>query len=589
MYPKVKTVRRGGRSYEYLELVEGRREGTRVRQHVVANLGRLDELTASGRLEALAAGLARLHQPPPGTRRCVGPLLIVAHYLRELGVAEIVDAVIPRRGRALAGHGEVAAVLAASRLCSPAPLYDIAGWASSAAVAELLGTPAALLNDDRLGRSLEALARVAEDVRGQLMLTAVRRFPAADASRLHLDLTAVRFAGHYDGSDLVAKGWAADRTIARQVKTLQATAPSGVALYFRPHKGSANELPAFAAAIEALAAALPPGLVVVADSGLGYLENLCAADAANVRFVVPLRASTGWAARFDAGVAGGLAALQMLDHVSYRERNLPEAQRTRWKGLLAPFPVDDPDTGHHDLRAAYIWSSEEAASVAGARERALARAEEALTKIRNGLGGRYYKTRKQVDAKVTRILTGPAAGLITVRTATRAGKPVISWQRDQETITAASRLDGLYALATNLPDHDDGTRLTALDLLKIYKDQWIVEQRHRDLKQTLRVRPVFLHNDDRIEALIAVIGIALLVFGLIEAELRAALGDGAPLPGILPEGRAAIPTGRAVLAAFDGLHLTYTPAGIVLDRLTPVQRTILAHLDIPLPWPEKPS
>ena len=49
-----------------------------------------------------------------------------------------------------------------------------------------------------------------------------------------------------------------------------------------------------------------------------------------------------------------------------------------------------------------------------------------------------------------------------------------------------------------------------------------------------------------------------------------------PLPGILPEGRAANPTARAILAAFDGLHLTYTPAGIVLDRLTQLQRTILA-------------
>src|SRR5260370_23875405 len=158
MYPKVKTVRRGGRSYEYLELVEGRREGTRVRQHVVANLGRLDELTASGKLEQLAAGLARLHQPPPGTRRHVGPLLIVAHYLRALGVAGIIDAALPRRRRALAGHGEIAAVLAARRLCSPAPLYDIAGRASSAARAELPGSPAALLHDDRLRRWLGAPA-----------------------------------------------------------------------------------------------------------------------------------------------------------------------------------------------------------------------------------------------------------------------------------------------------------------------------------------------------------------------------------------------------------------------------------------------
>src|SRR5258708_7294866 len=287
MYAKVKTVRRGGRRYEYLELVEGRREGTRVRQHVVANLGRLDELGAGGSGDQRGPGGGRLAPPPPGSRRHVGPLLIAAHYLRRLGVAEVVNAAVPRRGKALASHGEIACVLAASRLASPSPLYDIAGWASSAAVPELLGTPAVLLNDDRLGRSLEALAGVAEDVRGQLMLTAVREFPGvADASRLHLDLTAVRFAGQYPGSDLVEKGWAADRTIGRQVKTLQASVPAGVALYFRPHKGSASELPAFMAAPEAPPAAPPPGPVVGADPRPGCTQDLCAPHAADPAVVV---------------------------------------------------------------------------------------------------------------------------------------------------------------------------------------------------------------------------------------------------------------------------------------------------------------
>jgi len=270
-------------------------------------------------------------------------------------------------------------------------------------------------------------------------------------------------------------------------------------------------------------------------------------------------------------------------------RAIRAAMLTRWLRMVMPRTLAQAGPARVAAARSRLWSSEEAASVRDARERALAKAAEALTRIRNGLGGRYYKTRKQVDAKVAQILTGQAAGLITVHTGTKASKPVISWRRDTEASATASRLDGLYALATNLPGHDDGTPLTALDVLKIYKDQWIVEQRHRDLKQTLRVRPVFLHNDDRIQALIAIIGIALLIFGLIEAELRASLGDGVPLPGILPEGRAAIPTARAVLAAFDGLHLTYTPAGIVLDRLTQVQRTILAHLNIPLPWPEKPA
>ena len=593
MYVRRHKVRKGAKSYVYLRLVEAYRdENGKVRHRPVATLGREDQLKASGQLDQLAASFARLDPPLAGTRRQVGPLLVVASYLERLGLVKLVDALVPVRGRAYLTHGEVIAVLAASRLCSPSPLYDIAGWASSAAVAELLGVPGMLLNDDRLGRALEALAPIAGDVRGELLLAAVREFPAvADASRLHLDLTAVRFAGAYENSAVVAKGWAADRTIKRQVKTLQATVPAGVAVYFRPHKGSASELPAFMDAVETLAAALPPGLVIVADSGLGYTENLCAADAKKVRFVAPLRADTGWADRFDADVGplGGLAALKPLDYVSHRERRLPPGERTVWKGLLRPFPVTSKDGVAHDLRAAYIWSSEQAASVAAARDRALATAEAALTRVRNGLGGRYYKTRKQVDARVAKILTGQAAGLITVRTGTRAGKPWITWHRDTGAIGAASRLDGLYALATNLPDHPDGAPLTALEVLTTYKDQWIVEQRHRDLKQTLKVRPVFLHNDDRIEALIAVIGIALLIFGLIEAELRAALGEGVPLPGIMPEGRAARPTARAVLAAFTGLHLTYTPAGIVLDRLTPVQRRILALLDIPLPWPEKPS
>lgn len=75
--------------------------------------------------------------------------------------------------------------------------------------------------------------------------------------------------------------------------------------------------------------------------------------------------------------------------------------------------------------------------------------------------------------------------------------------------------------------------------------------------------------------------------GLIEADLRAALGDGVPLPGILPEGRGAKPTARAALAAFDGLSVAYTPSGLLIDPLTLVQRIILALLRIPLPWPER--
>lgn len=588
MYVKRHAVTRRGKRYVYLRLVESYRdEAGRVRHRLLQTLGREDELKASGQLDQLAASFARLDPPRVGARRQVGALLLVAHYLARLGLVKIVDRAAPMRGRAQLTHGEVIAALVANRLSAPSPLYDVAGWASSAALHEVFAIPAALLNDDRLGRGLEAFARVAEDVRGALLLAAVERFDVVDATRLHLDLTTVRFAGAYESSALVAKGWGSDRQVARQVRTLQAATADGVALYWRPHKGSSAELTALGDALERLQSLLPAGLVVVADAALGHHRNLCAADRAGVQFVVPLRVTTGWAEAFDRDV-GDLGALVDLDHVSQREQRLPADQRTRWRGLLRDYPAVDPDSGvRHDLRVAYIWSSEEAASVADARQRALTKAEAALSRVKRGLGGRYYKTRQQVDAKVAKIIGPRIAGLITVRTGTRDGKPTLTWRRDHDAIAAAGRLDGLYALATNLGDPDSGP-LTAGDVLAVYKDQWVVEQRHRDAKQTLKVRPVFLHNDDRIDALVSVVGIALLVFGLIEADLRRCQPTSDPtLPGLLPEGRAAKPTGRNILAAFQGLGATYTHDGLVLDPLTPTQRVILALLDIPLPWPER--
>lgn len=578
MFLKETRVRRGERTYTYLQLVEGYRdERGRVRMRVVANLGRKEKLKASGELDRLAASFARHDPPLAGARREVGPLLLVRHYLERLGLVGLVEGALPGRGRAQLAPGEVVAALVCNRLCAPAPLYDVAGWAAGAALQELLGIPGMLLNDDRLGRALEAFAPVAEEVRGAACLAALERF-GAEAGRLHLDLTALRVAGAHERSSLVGKGWGPEG-VARQVRVLEAVNREGVPLYVRPQPGDAAELSLVGAALERLAGLLPPGLLVCCDSVLGHLKNLCAAERAGLRFIVPLRADTGFAERFLAEVGHG--GLRPLRYVSRRERRLPPARRTRYQGALRPWEVVDPETGEpRRFRVAYVWSSEEARSVAEGRERALAKAEDALASVERGIG-RHSKTREQLDARVARTLA-PVEGLLEVATGTRAGKPTLRWHRNEEAIAKAAAADGVYALATNLPG-----RLSPDQLLRLYKEQSLVEQRHRDLKGPLRVRPIFLQNDDRIEALISVVGLALLVFGLIEADLRRALGPDQELPGLLPEGRSARPTGRAILAAFQGLGLTHTRHGIILDPLTGTQRRILDLLGIPTPWPEQ--
>jgi hypothetical protein len=576
MFVKETQVKRSGRAYSYLQLVEGYRdENGKVRHRVVANLGRKDALKDSGQLEALAGSFARLDPPMAGTRRSVGPLLLVEHFLRELHVKDTVDGALPRSARSVLSVGEVVCALVASRLCSPSPLYDVAGWASGAAVHELLGIPPALLNDDRLGRALETFAVDAEDLRSRVAAGAIERF-GVTAGRLHVDLTTVGVAGAYEHSALIAKGWASDRRVARQVRTLQASTPDGTVLYSRPDPGNAAELSLVGASLERLLQISGPGLLIVCDSAMGQPKTMREIDDAGVRFVVPLRASAGFRERFLAEV--GHQALRPVRYVPEREAKLPPERRTRFRGALRDWEIPgcDPLT----LRVAYIHSSEEATQVADARERALVKAEDALERMRTGLGGRYYKTREQVERRIGQIIGVNITGLIDVTVGTRKGKLTLTWHRNQDAITTAASFDGIYALATNLPG-----RLSAGQVLRLYKDQQIVERRHRDMKQTLKVRPIFLHNDDRVSALLSIVGISLLIFGLIEAETRAALGPGQQLPGLLPEGRAAKPTGRNILAAFQGLGLTYTHTGIQLDRLTDTQQRILDLLQIQPPWP----
>lgn len=585
LYVKRYTVRRGDRAYVYLRLVSGYRDRQgRVQHRIVATLGREDVLKASGQLNQLAAAFARLDPPLVGTRREVGALLLAHHYLKSLGISAIIDRLIPQRGRAELTTGEVVEALVANRLCAPSPLYDVAGWGTSAALQELFGIPGLLMNDDRLGRALEAFAPQAEAIRGAVALAAIQS-AGVEVGRLHVDLTTLRVCGAFEGSSLVGRGWGADRKIARQVRMLQATNPEGVSLYVRPHPGDSAELKCIGAALESLVATLGRGLLICADSAFGNPKNLCEAHRAGLRFIVPLRAPTGFAQRYLDEV--GPQALHPLRYVSRRERGLPAHRRTRYRGALRAMEVTDPETQErHPFRVAYVWSSEEARSVAEGRERALAKVEKELAKLQRLAGGRYCRTQRQLVAKLGKLLgsASPVRELLVITTGLRGDRPTLEWKRDHAAIRRAAAIDGIYALATNLPG-----RITATQVLRLYKGQTLVEQRHRDAKATLRVRPIFLHNDDRIGALVSIVGLALLVFGLIESDLRKALGPTEALKGLLPEDRTARPTGRNILAAFQSLGLTYTRDGLLLDRLTSTQRQILRLLKVKIPWPEQPN
>jgi hypothetical protein len=95
----------------------------------------------------------------------------------------------------------------------------------------------------------------------------------------------------------------------------------------------------------------------------------------------------------------------------------------------------------------------------------------------------------------------------------------------------------------------------------------------------------YLKNNRRIAALITVICLALLVFCLIERQVRQALAVQGQIkvPGLYA-GRPAVPTGQLILTALTSMRLI--PAGDgqppVVPQPTTLQLNLLGLLDIDL-------
>ena len=65
MFARITTVRRGDRTYRYLQIVKAYRRNGRTSQHVVANLGRLDKHGRLAGLDKLLASLSKYAPEPP--------------------------------------------------------------------------------------------------------------------------------------------------------------------------------------------------------------------------------------------------------------------------------------------------------------------------------------------------------------------------------------------------------------------------------------------------------------------------------------------------------------------------------------------
>lgn len=94
--------------YEYLQIVENRREGKKTLQRVIATVGRLDRLRQQGEIEPLVRSLSRFSEKVllvlsgqsddlHATAKKIGPALIFERLWKELGMGQVLRELLSQR------------------------------------------------------------------------------------------------------------------------------------------------------------------------------------------------------------------------------------------------------------------------------------------------------------------------------------------------------------------------------------------------------------------------------------------------------------------------------------------------------------
>jgi len=506
----------------------------------------------------------------------LGPLPVIQHFLRRMTLSRIVGSCLgPTRSLHL-DHARTLNVLLANILLSPGPLYRMADWAApyEPQALGLLPSEMHTLNDDRVARTLDALAsQRGRSLFFRLALHLIKDFDL-DTSHIHQDTTSVTFFGAYENQSrppFITQGHNKDGRpdLKQLVFGVSVTADGAVPLVHEVHSGNRADDTIHTGNLARLREVLGTSpFVYVADSKLCTAKNLADIAFHHGQFVTILPRT--W-------------------KEDQEQRSLLEAGPVRWRKLCtrpntrsksAP-PVVYSTTAagsqrtSQGYRLVWIRSSQKAEKDGAVRVHRIEQAEEKLVALSARLNKRALKRPGAIRKAVRAVLeTYECEALLKVAIRfenrvryhrTRRGRPRandpkveehyrvyrIEVTRDEAAAEKKARTDGVFALVTNLPQSKGPKR----EILEIYKYQPYVERRHALLKSELEVARVYLKKASRVVGMVHAHFLAMVVEALIERTIRMSMQrQGIDSLPILPEGRSTkTPTTPRVLEMFSGV------------------------------------
>ena len=494
MYARV--TKSGGRSY--LQLVESYRvEGGGVRQRVIANFGRLDQLEPKD-LEPLINGLNRAigrtssdaFTPEYDSAKTYGDVFMLHELWNQLGFSKVIRKALRSSKRAFDAEALVR-LMVFNRLCAPDSKLGCLDWLETASIPNMPET----ISHQHLLRTMDALMDNADEVE-RLIAEQMRPLLDQQLSVVFYDLTTIRIHGEAKlEGDLRAHGINKETGgIARQFVLGVVQSAEGLPLMHTVHPGNVSETKTLQSMLTQVLERFPvERVILVADRGLLSLDNI-----AELTELAEVKSRK----------------LQFI--IAVPARRYGELSETFETLTFTDGLTESMFAGH---RLVVAHDPARAAEQSARRRDRIKEQEDFAVKLVNKLDGQdegvsekgrrasdrgaYSRfTRAVADAELTRFIKADYQA------------DMFSYWLDEEAIKKAELFDGKLALVTNVQD------FSADEVVQRYKALADIERGFRVLKSDLEIAPVYHRLPERIRAHALICFMALVLYRVMRMRLK---------------------------------------------------------------------
>jgi transposase len=525
MYPRTVKVRSSSGSVnEYVRIVEAYREDGKVKQRVVADLGRKDLLIeVLPKLRKLLNGEDDSPAPDPAEPQVAeasnwGPVLVIRSLFDQLGLWDILDQNLGRaRGVPFADR---ALVLVANRLIAPASEHGLAGWLETDFVCDRKGRrfvphwhqrrrvrvhPRQL---DAWYRTLDQLHQAKDKIEVALYHR-LRDLFSLKPDLVLYDITSTYFEGA-GPHDFAKHGYSRDGKPHNVQVIVGVVMVAGWPIAHHVWEGNRLDHGTVQEVIGDLRQRFEFGrLVFVGDRGMVTDANIESITKDEHGYLVGIKRRRN--AKLD-GWLDSVDESKWIDcpgGINTRERKT-DPPRTR---------AQEVASGDPDLRVIVIDSDERRGYEQAKREQAMERARQKLEKLKERVTKGDLKQPEKIGAAVERIMQR-YHGYRYFDWKLNGG--LLEFTESETHLGREKKIEGKYVIATS----EKG--LGVLDAVAMYKELTEVESGFRQLKDVMALRPIYHQVESRVKAHIFVAALALLVQRLLGRQLKEAGVDLSP-------------------------------------------------------------